>query len=91
MPMAFTGCSGDNPVHAGEDTAAIKYHETDNRDTGKTTTSTGDATMLDDGGSGGTRIEKDSTKTTAYKMSPVAAVSSDTSKKVAVKKDTTKK
>lgn len=57
----FAGCTGNNSSHNGGDTAEHHYKVPSNIDTSKTTTTTGDASTLDNSGSGGTKTAKDTT------------------------------
>ena len=60
LTSVFVSCSGDHPVHGGQDTAKEHYSQPSNPDTGKVTTTTGDASNTDNSGSGGTRVVRDS-------------------------------
>jgi len=56
-------CNGDHSAKGGEDTAKVKRGAPSNTDTSAVTTSTGDATNIDNSASGGTKIaKKDTTK-----------------------------
>jgi len=55
---AFSACSGDHTTTQGKDSAQYQYSTNPYMDTFKTTTTMGDASNLDNGGSGGTMIEK---------------------------------
>ena len=68
---SLVACSGDHSTRSGVDTVKSRYGSEINDttgaskktiDTSKMTTTTGDASDLDNSGSGGTKIEKDSTK-----------------------------
>jgi hypothetical protein len=68
MAILFSACNGDHSDRSGIDTVKNRYG-TDtsktpgsNTDTGKITTTTGDASSLDNSGSGGTKIAKDTSK-----------------------------
>jgi hypothetical protein len=67
--LSFTACSGDHSDHNVGDTAnhtsVPANSATKSTDTSKVTTATGDATTVDNSGSGGTKIAKD---TAASKM-----------------------
>ena len=62
--LAFTfmaACSGDHSTRNGQDTAKEHYQAPGSGvDTSKTTTTIGDAGNIDNSGSGGTMIAKDS-------------------------------
>jgi hypothetical protein len=64
----FVACNGDHSTRVVRDTVKNRYGadtakiSKSNRDTGKVTSATGDASSLDNSGSGGTKISKDSTK-----------------------------
>lgn len=63
--LSLFSCSGDHTARGGEDSAKYKYKETPNTDTSKVTTTTGDASNIDNSASGGTRVDtmkKDSVK-----------------------------
>lgn len=71
----FAACSGNHPAKQGRpDTVRYPHPANAYRDTFKTTTTTGDATNLDNGGSGGTMIAKP-------KMDIKASAKPDTLKK----------
>jgi hypothetical protein len=57
----FVKCSGDHSTHVVRDTEANQYHvpknQTQDIDTSKVTTTTGDASNIDNSGSGGTKID----------------------------------
>jgi len=53
----FTACSGNHSDHVVRDTAQSNYTPPKSVDTTKTTTTTGDASSLDNSGSGGTHID----------------------------------
>jgi hypothetical protein len=64
-------CNGDHSTRSGIDTVKNSYGVSDkdtaktsksNIDTGKITTTTGDASTIDNSGSGGTKIAKDTSK-----------------------------
>lgn len=57
--LYLSACSGDHSVHNGQDTAKDSQVQS-GVDTSRTTTTTGDASNIDNSGSGGTRIAKDS-------------------------------
>jgi hypothetical protein len=64
----FASCNGDHSTRVVRDTVANRYG-TDtaktaktNLDTSKITTTTGDASSIDNSGSGGTSVAKDSSK-----------------------------
>ncbi|MEZ2334800.1 hypothetical protein AB6735_04160 [Mucilaginibacter sp. RCC_168] len=58
---AFFACNGDHSDRTVRDTAKNTHDSVpSNIDTSKTTTTTGDASNLDNSASGGTRIAKDS-------------------------------
>lgn len=68
---ALTSCSGDHSSRSNIDTVKNKYgsgiNDTanvseKNIDTGKVTTTTGDASSVDNSASGGTKISKDTTQ-----------------------------
>lgn len=68
---ALAGCSGDHSTRSGIDTVKNRYGSTindttkaseKNIDTGKVTTTTGDASSIDNSASGGTKISKDTAK-----------------------------
>jgi hypothetical protein len=71
--LSTGGCSGDHPANSGKDTVKSAYKSIidtahtsrTNLDTAKVTTTTGSASNVDDGGSGGTGISKDTAKTKA--------------------------
>ena len=69
VAIAAGSCSGDHSSKSGEDTAKVKYKEPSTKDTSKVTTTTGDASNVDNGGSGGTKIAKDTTGMSAKKDS----------------------
>jgi len=50
-------CNGDHSDHVVRDTSESHYDPPKSLDTTKTTTTTGDASSLDNSGSGGTRID----------------------------------
>lgn len=57
----IAACSGDHSVRNGQDTAKEHYQVPGSGvDTSKTTTTTGDASNIDNSGSGGTMVAKDS-------------------------------
>lgn len=58
---SVTACNGDHATRNGQDTAK-EHHQVPGSgvDTSKTTTTTGDATNIDNSGSGGTMTAKDS-------------------------------
>ena len=59
--MFMAACSGDHSTRNGQDTAKEHYQARGSGvDTSKTTTTTGDASNVDNSGSGGTMIAKDS-------------------------------
>ncbi|OCX51712.1 hypothetical protein BEL04_16995 [Mucilaginibacter sp. PPCGB 2223] len=60
IALTSTACRGDHPANAGRDTARQHYNVHSTLDTSKINTPGGDA-GLDNGGSGGTRIAKDTT------------------------------
>jgi len=61
--IAFMGsCAGDHSSRHGKDTAQQKYQTTPTVDSSKVTTTTGDATNLDNSGSGGTKAIRDTVK-----------------------------
>ena len=53
----FFSCSGNHTASGGSDTAAYKYKQQPSADTAAITTTTGDASNIDNSGSGGTRID----------------------------------
>ena len=53
----FAACNGDHSDRTVRDTSASHYDPPKSLDTTKTTTTTGSATMVDNSGSGGTRID----------------------------------
>lgn len=57
--LYLSACSGDHSVRNGQDTAKDSQVQS-GVDTSRTTTTTGDASNIDNSGSGGTRIAKDS-------------------------------
>jgi hypothetical protein len=57
---ALCSCSGDHSAKAGADTGKIAAPMTGTADSSKVTTNTGDAGNVDNSGSGGTQITKDS-------------------------------
>lgn len=57
----MAACSGDHSTRNGQDTAREQYKvQGSGVDTAKTTTTTGDASNVDDSGSGGTETAKHS-------------------------------
>lgn len=58
--LYLSACSGDHSVHNGQDTAKDSQVQSGGVDTSRTTATTGDASNIDNSGSGGTRIAKDS-------------------------------
>jgi hypothetical protein len=65
----FYACNGDHSTRVVRDTNANRYGTTDtaktaksNIDTSKVTTTTGDASTIDNSGSGGTQTAKDTSK-----------------------------
>ena len=57
----MAACSGDHSTRNGQDTAKEHYQvQGSGVDTSQTTTTTGDASNVDNSGSGGTMIAKDS-------------------------------
>jgi len=71
ISLGVSACNGDHSTRVVSDTTAksdihvdpsIKNDSAANVDTSKTTTTTGDASTLDNGGSGGTKIAKDTSK-----------------------------
>lgn len=57
----MTACSGDHATRSGQDTAKEHYTAPGSgMDTSKTTTTTGDASTIDNSGSGGVMTAKDS-------------------------------
>lgn len=57
----ITACSGDHATRNGRDTAKEHYQvQGSGVDTSKTTTTTGDASNIDNSGSGGTMVARDS-------------------------------
>ncbi len=75
----FQSCIGDHGANAGEDTVRQIMGGYDARkiavDTGRITTATGSASLLESAGSGGTSIQKDTAKHTYYTGKPATAVS----------------
>jgi hypothetical protein len=68
ISLGVTACNGDHSTRVVSDTTAktdlhvdpsIKNDSAANVDTSKTTTTTGDASSVDNSGSGGTKIAKD--------------------------------
>jgi len=63
----FSACNGDHAAHSNPDTVKNRYGQDNdttkaadrNIDTGKITTTTGDASDLDNSASGGTKMAKD--------------------------------
>lgn len=55
-------CAGDHSSTHGKDTAQQKYQTQQTVDSSKVTTTTGEATNLDNSGSGGTKAMKDTVK-----------------------------
>lgn len=55
--LALGACSGDHSNKGGVDSAKYHYKAPSNVDTSKTTTTTGDASTVDNSGSGGTQID----------------------------------
>ncbi len=91
----FQSCSGDHASNNGVDSVRNigNYNVKINLDTAAMTTNTGSATLIEDGGSGGTGIMRDTMKRTHYVASATpaapAAAPADTAK--AAKKDSTVK
>ena len=57
---SLASCSGDHSSRIGQDTSKQQYDEQGSGvDTSRTTTVTGDAGNIDNSGSGGTRIARD--------------------------------
>ena len=54
--ILLSACSGDHASRQGSDTAAMWHATNPYRDTFATTSTTGDATTVDNSGSGGTKI-----------------------------------
>ncbi|QJD97948.1 hypothetical protein HH214_19730 [Mucilaginibacter robiniae] len=84
-------CSGDHTPGGGVDSVrGTNTYDVSNRDTSKTTTNLGGATLLDYSSSGGTTMPKGtpSTKTT---METTAPAKPDTAKAPAAATDSTKK
>jgi len=54
----ITACHSGNATRAGKDTAKYHYNAPSNLDTSKTTTTTGDASTIDNSGNGGTKVAK---------------------------------
>jgi len=59
--LTLAACRGDHPANQGRDTAEHHYNTPSNIDSSKVNTPGGDA-GLDNSGSGGTAIAKDSTQ-----------------------------
>jgi hypothetical protein len=68
---SISACSGDHSTRSGIDTVKSRYGSKTSEttgvakktiDTSKMTATTGDASDLDNSGSGGTKVEKDTTK-----------------------------
>jgi len=59
--LTLAACRGDHPANQGRDTAQHHYNTPSNIDSSKVNTPGADA-GLDNGGSGGTAIAKDSTQ-----------------------------
>lgn len=53
----FTRCTGDHTARSGSDTAVHQTNVPSNVDTAQITTTTGDASNIDNSGSGGTKID----------------------------------
>ena len=73
----FQSCSGDHTPTGGQDSVKdIPGYDAGAKviDTSKVTTQLGSATMLENAGSGGTRIIKDTTKHSYYAGKPATAV-----------------
>lgn len=64
----FTACTGNSgSSNTVGDTTKSDYDVNTKVDTSKTTSATGDASSIDNSGSGGTKIAKDSTKADSVK------------------------
>lgn len=66
LAAAFmAACNGDHATRTGQDTTKEHYQVPGSGvDTSKTTTTTGDASNIDNSGSGGTKVVKDSSNLT---------------------------
>lgn len=73
--VTFASCAGDHAARPGVDSAGNNIATNPYRDTFATTTSYGDATNLDNGGSGGTKVVKPH-------ASAQVTVTADTAKKM---------
>ena len=60
VATALGSCAGDHSSKSGGDTTNLAYPMPANLDTSKTTNTTGESGNVDNSGSGGTKIAKDS-------------------------------
>jgi len=83
--------SGSASKGAGDSVINSNTYEVSNKDTSKTVTTTGGATLLDYSGSGGTTMPKGKASSRMTMSSPVAATAAPVAVVDTAKKDTTKK